>query len=148
MPCISCGRLLVSKQEASSFQEPANRDLDLWNDGNETIIFGHVVESVLKDLSAVRKAVTKQQEVDQVRRQYKQLTSFWKLHRRDSSATIPDLSGSWTLTISCNSPNLLPPSRHSHVVKAFSPANLEKIEQTLRSVSADHWSLSHLVSSK
>src|SRR6267378_6588949 len=87
-------------------------------------------------------------EVDQVRRQYKQLTSFWKLHRRDSSATIPDLSGSWTLIISCNSPNLLPPSRHSHVAKAFSPANLEKIEQTLRSVSADHWSLSHLVSSK
>jgi hypothetical protein len=40
----------------------ANRDLDLWNDGNETITFGHVVESVLKDLSAVRKAVTKQQE--------------------------------------------------------------------------------------
>jgi hypothetical protein len=33
----------------------ANRDLDLWNDGNETKTFGHVVESVLKDLSAVRK---------------------------------------------------------------------------------------------
>ena len=30
----------------------ANRDIDLWNDGNETKTFGHVV---LKDLSAVRK---------------------------------------------------------------------------------------------
>jgi hypothetical protein len=40
---------------------PANYNLELWNDEDKTKKFGHVVESVLRDLSAVRKAVIEQQ---------------------------------------------------------------------------------------
>ena len=39
---------------------PDNHNLELWNDGDKTKKFCHVVESVLKDLTAIRKAVAAQ----------------------------------------------------------------------------------------